>query len=126
MRVDGENMTTAPIERILMREAAISQVAVYAVPDALVGDQVMAAIVLQDSATLIPAGFREFPETQPDLSPKAWPRYVRIAETLPSTATNKVVKRKLIAPVGRCGCVTGTSTGISVGRPGNRPLGVHV
>ena len=42
MRVDGENMATAPIERILLRHDAISQVAVYAVPDEHVGDQVMA------------------------------------------------------------------------------------
>ena len=43
LRVDGENMTTAPIERILQRLPALSQVAVYAVPDQQVGDQVMAA-----------------------------------------------------------------------------------
>ena len=47
LRVDGENMTTAPIERILQRLTPISQVAVYAVPDEHVGDQVMAAIVLE-------------------------------------------------------------------------------
>lgn len=33
MRVDGENMTAAPIERILFRQPAINQVAVYPVPD---------------------------------------------------------------------------------------------
>ena len=32
---------------------------------------------------------------QADLSPKAWPRFVRIAPDLPSTATNKVLKREL-------------------------------
>lgn len=97
MRVDGENMTSAPIERILIREAAISQVAVYPVPDEHVGDQVMAAIVLQDEATLTPAEFTDFLAVQPDLSPKAWPRYVWVADDLPSTATNKVVKRELIS-----------------------------
>ena len=50
LRVDGENMTTAPIERILQRLPAVSQVAVYAVPDEQVGDQVMAALVLVDGA----------------------------------------------------------------------------
>ncbi|HYZ69931.1 MAG TPA: fatty-acid--CoA ligase FadD1, partial [Mycobacterium sp.] len=39
MRVDGENLTTAPIERILLRLPAINRVAVYPVPDELVGDQ---------------------------------------------------------------------------------------
>ena len=96
MRVDGENLAAAPIERILMRLEPLSRVAVYAVPDERVGDQVMAAIVLRDEATLTPAELEEFLAAQPDLSPKAWPRYVRIAPELPSTATNKVLKRELI------------------------------
>jgi fatty-acyl-CoA synthase len=36
-----------------------------------------------------------FLETQPDLSPKAWPSVVRILDALPRTATNKVLKREL-------------------------------
>ncbi|GBE64240.1 acyl-CoA synthetase [Mycobacterium sp. MFM001] len=97
LRVDGENMTTAPIERILQRLPAVSQVAVYAVPDEHVGDQVMAAIVLVDGAELTPQEFGGFLAGQPDLSPKAWPRYVWITDSLPSTATNKVLKRELRA-----------------------------
>ncbi|MBB6625980.1 AMP-binding protein [Nocardioides sp. KIGAM211] len=97
MRVDGENLAAAPIERILERLPALSRVAVYAVPDAAVGDQVMAAIVLQDEATLTPGELEAFLAAQPDLSPKAWPRFVRLADDLPSTATNKVLKRELIA-----------------------------
>jgi fatty-acyl-CoA synthase len=97
MRVDGENLAAAPIERILLRHSAISRVAVYAVPDGRVGDQVMAAIVLGDGHTLDPDSFEAFLGAQPDLSPKARPRYVRIAADLPSTATHKVLKRQLIA-----------------------------
>ena len=96
MRVDGENMAAAPIERILLRLPEVNRVAVYAVPDENVGDQVMAAIVLNDGATLTPDEFEAFLAAQPDLSPKAWPRYVRIAPDLPSTATHKVLKRELI------------------------------
>jgi fatty-acyl-CoA synthase len=97
MRVDGENLTTAPIERILLRLNVISRVAVYPVPDEYVGDQVMAAIVLRDGAHLRPDEFEQFLRAQQDLSPKAWPRYVWIAEDLPSTATNKILKRELIS-----------------------------
>jgi fatty-acyl-CoA synthase len=97
MRVDGENMTAAPIERILLRLPAVSRVAVYPVPDDHVGDQVMAALVLADGTTLAPQEFADFLADQPDLSPKAWPRHVWLAEDLPSTATNKVLKRELIA-----------------------------
>jgi fatty-acyl-CoA synthase len=97
LRVDGENMATAPIERILVRLPDINRVAVYAVPDESVGDQIMAAIVLNDGATLTPDGFESFLAAQADLSPKAWPRYVRIACDLPTTATHKVLKRELAA-----------------------------
>lgn len=97
MRVDGENLAAAPIERVLLRHTAINRVAVYAVPDGRVGDQVMAAIVLHEARAFDPDSFEAFLDAQPDLSRKAWPRYLRIAAELPSTATHKVLKRQLIA-----------------------------
>ena len=97
MRVDGENMAAGPIERVLQRLPEVSVAAVYAVPDERVGDQVMAAVVLNDGAALSPRQFEAFLASQPDLSPKAWPRYVRINAVLPQTATNKILKRTLIA-----------------------------
>jgi fatty-acyl-CoA synthase len=96
MRVDGENQAAGPIERILQRLAPVTQVAVYAVPDERVGDQIMAAFVLGDGLTLTPTELAEFLAAQPDLSPKGWPRFVRINRVLPQTATNKILKRELI------------------------------
>ncbi|WP_054811408.1 fatty-acid--CoA ligase FadD1 [Nocardia arizonensis] len=96
MRVDGENLAAGPIERILQRLPAISRVAVYAVPDERVGDCVMAAIVLRDNETLTPGELADFLAAQPDLSPKAWPSFVRLAADLPTTATNKILKRALV------------------------------
>jgi fatty-acyl-CoA synthase len=96
LRVDGENLAAAPIETILLRHPALSQAVVYGVPDPQVGDQLMAALVLRDEAALSPSDLEAFLAAQPDLSPKAWPRYVRIAGSLPSTATNKVLKRELV------------------------------
>ncbi|MCY1373752.1 Long-chain-fatty-acid--CoA ligase FadD17 [compost metagenome] len=97
LRVDGENLAAAPLEQLLLRHPAISQAAVYAVADGRVGDQVMCALVLRSGAVLAPADLAAFLAEQPDLSPKAWPRHVRIADALPSTATNKVLKRELRA-----------------------------
>ena len=96
LRVDGENLAAAPVERILLRHPDISRVAVYAVPDPRVGDQLVAAVVLHDGADLDPAGLEEFLARQRDLGPKQWPRYVRLATSLPQTATNKVLKRELV------------------------------
>jgi fatty-acyl-CoA synthase len=96
LRVDGENLAAAPIERLLLRHPDVSRVAIYAVPDERVGDQMVAALVLREGASVDPAGFTAFLEGQPDLGTKMWPRYVRIAGELPATATNKILKRELV------------------------------
>ena len=59
------------------------------------GDQVAAALVLRGELT--PEGFEQFLDDQRDLSPKARPRYVRLVDDLPRTATNKVLHRELSA-----------------------------
>jgi fatty-acyl-CoA synthase len=95
LRVDGENFATAPVERLLARFEAFDDVAVYAVPDEHVGDQVMAAVTLPPGRTFDPAAFAAFLDAQPDLGTKWAPRYVRVMSELPRTATNKVIKRPL-------------------------------
>ncbi|MET0998028.1 MAG: AMP-binding protein [Marmoricola sp.] len=95
LRVDGENLAAAPVERVLVRHPSIAQAAVYAVPDPASGDQLVAALVLVGD--LEPAAFEQFLDEQPDLGPKQRPRFVRILDQLPRTATNKVLKRDLMA-----------------------------
>lgn len=95
LRVDGENLAAAPIERILLRHPAVSEAAVYAVPDPRAGDQLVAALVT--TAAITAAEWEAFLARQPDLGTKAWPRYVRVVDALPRTATNKVLKRDLQA-----------------------------
>jgi fatty-acyl-CoA synthase len=95
LRVDGENLACAPIEEVLLRHPAIDQAAVYAVPDERAGDQVAAALVLRGD--LGPADLERFLDEQADLSPKARPRYVKVVDDLPRTATNKVLHRELTA-----------------------------
>ena len=97
MRVDGENLGAAPIERVLLRYPDVTEVAVYAVPDPVVGDQVMAALVLAPGAEFDAEKFRAFLAEQPDLGPKQWPSYVRVSAELPRTVTFKVLKRQLAA-----------------------------
>jgi fatty-acyl-CoA synthase len=97
MRVDGENLGAAPIERVLLRHNVVAEVAVYPVPDPTVGDQVMAALVLAPEAEFDVEAFREFLAEQPDLGPKQWPSFVRVSNALPRTETFKVLKRALTA-----------------------------
>jgi fatty-acyl-CoA synthase len=80
---------------VLARHPSVVLCAVYAVPSVEVGDDVMAALHLHDDARFDPGEFSAFLSEQADLSPKWVPRYVRITFGLPSTATQKVLKRVL-------------------------------
>lgn len=94
LRVDGENLAAAPIERVLLRHPHVQQAAVYGVPaEDGVGDAVMAALVVDGDFTL--ASLVAFLDAQPDLGTKSRPTVLRLCDTLPQTATNKVLKRTL-------------------------------
>ena len=97
LRVDGENFAAAPVERLLARYEPFNHVAVYAVPDPLVGDQVMVAVELYPGAEFDPAGFAEFLAAQSDLGTKWAPKFIRVTDALPRTPTSKVIKRTLQA-----------------------------
>src|SRR5262249_31474301 len=95
LRVDGENFGAAPVERILGRFPGVIAAAVYAVPDARSGDQVMAALELEAGTGFEPEDFSAFLARQPDLGTKWAPRYVRIVTAMPLTASSKVMKNGL-------------------------------
>jgi fatty-acyl-CoA synthase len=95
LRVDSENFAAAPIERILLRHPDVVMAAVFAVPDARAGDQVMAALELHPGARFDPAAFGAHLAAQSDLGTKWAPRYVRITADMPLTGTNKVLKAPL-------------------------------
>ncbi|GAA3125090.1 long-chain-fatty-acid--CoA ligase [Streptomyces rameus] len=91
IRVDGENLAAAMIENIVARYPGADAVAVYGVPDPVTGDQVMAAV----AGTFDPAEFAAFLRAQPDLGTKMAPRFVRVVERMPVTATNKIERARL-------------------------------
>ncbi len=95
LRVDGENFAAAPVARILERHPDVVLAAVYAVPDPVVGDQVMAALQLRPGTTFDAEEFGAFLASQRDLGTKWAPRFVRVCPELPITATSKVLVRAL-------------------------------
>jgi fatty-acyl-CoA synthase len=97
IRVDGENFAAAPIERIIGRHPAVAAVAVYGVPDAVTGDQVMAALELRAGRTFDTGEFAAFLAAQDDLGTKWAPRFVRIVDAIPVTGADKVAKLPLRA-----------------------------
>ena len=95
LRVGGENFLARPIEEILCRHPKVMLASVYGVPDPEAGDQVMAAIKLQEGSEFDPGGFAAFLDHEPDLPPRWRPMFVRVAGELAVTPTNKVLKRTL-------------------------------
>lgn len=94
LRVDSENFAAAPVERILSRFPGVTAAAVYAVPDPVTGDQVMAALEIP-AGEFEPGAFASFLRAQADLGTKWAPRLVRVITDLPVTATHKVSKPAL-------------------------------
>ena len=96
LRVDGENFSAAPVERVVQRFEGVSGVAVFGVPDErTVDDQVMAVVEMAEGIRFDPSTFDRFLAEQRDLGTKWSPRYVRVTDALPVTATNKVDKAPL-------------------------------
>ncbi len=107
LRVDGENFPAGPIETALDRHPDVRFVAVYGVPDAQAGDQVMVGLVLDDGSRFDPTAFARWVDEQADVGPKWRPRYVRVTAELPTTATNKILKRTLVTEKFRSDRVAG-------------------
>ena len=92
LRVSGENMPAAPIARLLTSHPDVVEAVVYAVPDPVAGDQVMAAVVPGDGFQ--PEDLVRWVLAQPEAG-KYWaPSFLRLGE-LPRTATGKVIVRAL-------------------------------
>ena len=102
LRVDGENFAAAPVEGVLQRHPDVVLASVYAVPDTVVGDQVMATLLLHEGRTFDPEAFGQFLAGESDMGTKWSPKYIRITDELPVTATTKVLKRVLRNEGWRC------------------------
>ncbi len=95
LRVDGENFAAGTVESIVSRFPPARSAVVYAVPDAPVGDAVMAALEINDPSTFAVGDFERFLEEQSDLGPKWVPTFVRISSDLPKLASLKIDKTRL-------------------------------
>jgi len=95
MRVDGENLATSQVEQVILRRPEVELAAVYAVPDPISGDKVMATLKLIKGSDFNCTAFVDFLTSQRDFGTKWTPSFVRITDKVPTTATNKIIKRRL-------------------------------
>ncbi|ORE97927.1 ATP-dependent acyl-CoA ligase [Aurantimonas sp. 22II-16-19i] len=93
IRRRGENISSFEVEQVLSAHPAVAAAAAYPVRSDLAEDEVMAAVVLKDGASLGAAELISF--AAPNLPYYAVPRYLDFVEALPTTENGKVQKFKL-------------------------------
>jgi len=90
----GEKISPAEIDDALQRHPDIVEAAAFAVPHPRLGEDVAAAVVLKDGATVTPLNLREF--LLPSLALFKIPRRIVFVERLPKGATGKVQRQRLV------------------------------
>ncbi|MEJ7138503.1 AMP-binding protein [Amphibiibacter pelophylacis] len=89
----GENLYPREIEEFLYRHPAIQDVQVVGVPDARMGEELCACIILKPGQALDAAGVRAFCQGQ--IAHHKIPRHVRFMSEFPLTVTGKIQKFRL-------------------------------
>lgn len=89
----GFNVYPRELEEVLMTHEAVSLCAVVGVPCAEYGEEVKAFVVLKQAASLTENELVEWCKS--NMAGYKYPRFVEFRETLPMTATGKILKREL-------------------------------
>ena len=89
----GENLYPREIEELLFQHPAVASVQVIGVPDARMGEELMAWIVLRDGAEVTDDELRAFCRER--VAHFKVPRYFKITTDFPMTVTGKVQKFKM-------------------------------
>jgi acetyl-CoA synthetase len=98
----GYRIGPGEIEDCLLRHPAVTMAAVVGLPDALRTERVTAVVVPAAGAAPGPALAREIQDfVRSRLAAHAYPREVHFAESLPLTATGKVMRREIRRGLGK-------------------------
>jgi long-chain acyl-CoA synthetase len=91
----GYNVYPRELEEVLLTHPAVSIAAVVGVPHETHGEEVKAFIVLKPDATVEAVDLTSW--CKEHMAAYKYPRIIEICESLPMTATGKILKRELIA-----------------------------
>ncbi len=89
----GENIYPMEIEEFLYTHPEIKDVQVIGVPDKTYGEEVYAAIILKEGATVTEEGIKDYVRSH--MARHKVPKYVRFVEGFPMTASGKIQKFKI-------------------------------
>jgi long-chain acyl-CoA synthetase len=89
----GFNVYPREIEEVLMTHPAVSLAAVIGVPSVEHGEEVKAFVILKPGAALAPEELVAWSKV--NMAAYKYPRFVQVVDSLPMTATGKILKREL-------------------------------
>src|SRR6266545_276073 len=92
----GFNVYPREIEEVLYEHPAVAEAAVVGVPDASLGEEVGAAVVLKPGAVATAEDIQDYVKRQ--VAAYKYPRHVWILDGLPKTPTGKILKREIRLP----------------------------
>jgi len=92
----GYNVYPREVEEVLYEHPAVAEAAVIGIPDALLGEEICAAVGLKAGANATPEELIAFVKER--LAAYKYPRQIWIVDTLPKTATGKILRREVAPP----------------------------
>ena len=92
----GMNVYPREVEEVIYTHPDVLEVAVVAIPDELLGEQVGAAVALKAGSTATPEDIIEF--TRERIAAYKYPRQVWVVSELPKGPTGKILRREVHAP----------------------------
>ena len=90
----GQKISPAEVDDALQRHPDVAEAAAFGVPHPRLGEDVAAAVVLREGATVTPLELREF--LLPSLAQFKIPRRIVFVDRLPKGATGKVQRLRLV------------------------------
>jgi acyl-CoA synthetase (AMP-forming)/AMP-acid ligase II len=90
----GEKISPVEIDDVLQRHPQVAEAAAFAIPHPSLGEDVAAAVVLKEGATVTPLNLRKY--LLPSLALFKIPRRIVFVDRLPKGATGKVQRQRLV------------------------------
>ena len=91
----GVNISSEEIESLLTGHPAVQEVAVVAVPDAVLGEKLCACVVPRPGQTLALADLQQYLRQDKQVAIYKCPEYLLSLDSLPRNAVGKILKREL-------------------------------